>query len=135
MWVFMMTFDRLSTVGYLLDIDEISFPLVYRILIWHETQQNLSRRTRFVTKRHRSFAISSPFHVLQAGSFYKMNELFTHVNTLFHGSFTQNHTFYHFKTSVLLGETKKFKDLKSLLKQYCFELYLFSKKLLKGKTL
>ena len=69
------------------------FPLVYRTLIWHQTQQNLSRRTRFVTKRHRSFAISSPFHVLQAGSFHKMYQLFVKVNTLLSGSFTQNHTF------------------------------------------
>ena len=92
-WFFMITFGRLSTVGYFVDIDEKWFPLVYRTLIWHETHQNLSRRTRFVTKRHRSFAISSPFHVLQAGSFYKMYQLFVKVNTLLSGSFTQNHTF------------------------------------------
>ena len=78
---------------------------------------------------------SSPFHVLQAGSYCKMNQLFVQINTLFHRTFTQNHIFYNFKTSVLLGETKKIKDLKSLLKQYCFENYYFSKKAVKGKSL
>ena len=100
---------------------------------------NLARNSAKSVKKsticNKKAPISSPFHVLQAGGFYKMNQLFVQVNTLFHGSFTQNHTFYHFKTSVLLGETKKLKDLKSLLKQYCFELYLVSKNLLKGKTL
>ncbi len=131
----MITFDRLSTVGYLLDIDEIWFPLAYRTLIWHETQQNLSRRTRFVTKRHRSFAISSPFYVLQAGSLHKMCQLFVIVNTLLSGSFVKNHFLNHSKTFVLLGETKKHKDFKTLLKQYCFELYFFRTKLFKGKSL
>ena len=131
----MITFDRLSTVGYLLDIDEIWFPLVYRTLIWHETQQNLSRRTRFVTKRHRSFAIPSPFCGLQAGSFHKIYQLLVIVNTLLSGSFAHNDFLNHFKTFVLLVETKKLKDLRSMLKQYCFELYLFSKKVVKGKSL
>ena len=133
--IFMMIFYRLSTVGYLLDMDEIWFPLVYRTLIWHETQQNLSRRTRFVTKRHRSFAMPSPFYGLQAGSFHKMYQLFVIVNTLFSGSFAHIHFLNHFKTFVLLGETKKYKDYKTLLKQYCFELYFFRTKLFKGKSL